>query len=149
LAQDRRVVKINLLAYQIVAFEKKDTRALDLHPVSSGSDTGPNTAMRATESDFHDDRVIRVVECQPVKPKIRKRPEQLTEQSVNGLRAVGYRSHRWNLVAGMTEGSHSRCDIVGDCLGYNVRVHNSFPAFPETWGTGCRHILLLEFSGRS
>jgi hypothetical protein len=51
-----------------------------------------------------------------VKPEIRKRPEQLAEQSLHGLRAVGYCSHRRNFITGMTEGSQGRCDIMGDCL---------------------------------
>jgi hypothetical protein len=69
-----------------------------------------------------------MVECRLMKPEIRKRPEQLTKQSLDGLRAVGYCSHRRNLITRMTEGSQGRCDIMGDCLRYNVRVHNGFPA---------------------
>ena len=110
------MVKIDFFAYQTVAFENKDARALDFHTVSSRSDTRPNTAMRASESDLDDDRIVRVIERQPVKPEIRKRPEQLAEQSLHGLRAVGYCSHRRNFITGMTEGSQGRCDIMGDCL---------------------------------
>jgi hypothetical protein len=67
------VIKVDLLADQAAAFEHENARGLNFHPVPSGGNAGPRSAMRAAEAAFHDHGVVCMMHGELLQPEIRKR----------------------------------------------------------------------------